>query len=222
MGKLIVFEGIDGSGKSTQFRLFTNWLEKTGAKFRRLTFPRYSEPSSALLKMYLNGDFGSKPEDVNAYASSTFYAVDRIASYLSDWGEYYRGGGMLITDRYTTSNAIHQGAKLPLQRREDYYKWLFDFEYNLLGLPRPDIVIYFDMPAGKSIELLKKRQQETGEKADIHETEKEFLELSRTSALEAARFDGWYVVNCAPDNILRSEEDIHDEVLKIIKKEVVL
>lgn len=222
MGKLIVFEGIDGSGKSTQFRLLTDWLEQAGMKFKRLTFPRYSEPSSVLLKMYLNGDFGSKPEDVNAYASSTFYAVDRIASYLSDWGEYYRNGGLLITDRYTTSNAIHQGAKLPLQERQSYYKWLFDFEYNLLGLPRPDVVIYFDMPAEESVRLLKGRQLKTGERADIHETEKKFLELSRASALEIAELDGWRVVSCAPNGVLRTQEDIHGEVLKIVKKEVAL
>ena len=137
MGKLIVFEGTDGSGKATQTALLCQTLTERGIPFRRLAFPRYEEESSALIRLYLGGAFGSHPDDVNAYAASTFYAVDRYASYKQDWGEYYRQGGLVIADRYTTSNAVHQTAKLPEEERRPFLDWLFHFEYGLLGLPRP-------------------------------------------------------------------------------------
>ena len=131
-GKLIVFEGTDGSGKATQTGLLCDRLASEGASVRRLTFPRYKEDSSMLVRMYLSGAFGSRPGDVNAYAASAFYAVDRYASYKQDWGEYYEQGGILITDRYTTSNAVHQAGKLPEAERRAYLDWLFHFEYTLL------------------------------------------------------------------------------------------
>ena len=140
-GKLIVFEGIDGSGKSTQFKLLTERLEKEGVPFRKVVFPRYKESSSSLLRSYLSGEFGSEPGDVNAFAASTFFFVDRFASYKSDWGEYYKNGGTIICDRYTTSNAIHQGAKLPENELNDFLDWLYDFEFRLMELPRPDFVV---------------------------------------------------------------------------------
>ena len=145
-GKLIVFEGTDGSGKSTQFRMLCERMEREGRPFRRLIFPQYQEPSSALLKMYLNGEFGSHPSDVNPYAASTFYAVDRYASWKKVWGDYYRGGGLVLSDRYTTSNAVHQASKLPEAEWEGFFRWLFDFECGKLGLPLPDLVVYLDMP----------------------------------------------------------------------------
>lgn len=222
MGKLIVFEGIDGSGKSTQFRLITDRLARENLNFRRLVFPRYSEPSCALVNLYLQGRFGSRPEDVNPYVSSSFFAVDRIASYLEDWGAYYRDGGLLLTDRYTTSNAIHQGSKLPPAQREDYYRWLFHYEYQLLGLPRPDVVIYFDMPVATSLELLHRRQEATGEKADIHERDPGYLEDSRASALQAAVLENWTVITCVPSGTLRTEQEIHEEVYALIRKELAL
>lgn len=220
MGKLIAFEGIDGSGKSTQFRRMTERLSGMGREFRRLVFPRYSEPSCALVNLYLQGRFGSRPEDVNPYVSSSFFAVDRIASYLEDWGPYYRAGGLLLTDRYTTSNAIHQGSKLAPEQRDAYYRWLFDYEYRLLELPRPDAVIYFDMPVETSMELLRRRQSQTGEKADIHEQDPHFLENSRASAHQAARLEGWTIIDCAPGGQLRTEQDIHEEVFARIRKEL--
>lgn len=217
-GKLIVFEGIDGSGKSTQFKRLTERLAGLETPFRRLNFPRYGEPSSALLTMYLQGRFGKNPGDVNAYAASSFYAVDRIASYLEDWGEYYRQGGLLVTDRYTTSNAIHQGAKLPAGEREEYFRWLFDYEYRLLGLPRPALVIFFDMPVPLSARLLQKRQGESGEKADIHEFNADYLSTCYESAMMACAFDGWRILPCARGGDIRMEEDIAEEVFKLVKE----
>ena len=133
MGKLIVFEGVDGSGKSTQYKMLCKKLTDRGIPFRNLVFPRYSEPSSALIRMYLAGEFGDKPGDVNAYAASAFFAVDRYASFVQDWREYYRSGGLIVTDRYTTSNAVHQAGKLPPEERGEFLRWLSEFEYDRLG-----------------------------------------------------------------------------------------
>ena len=150
-GKLIVFEGIDGSGKSTQFKLLTERLEKDGLPFRKLVFPRYKESSSSLLRSYLAGEFGSKPNDVNAFAASTFFFVDRFASYKTDWGEFYNNGGLIICDRYTTSNAIHQGSKLPENELNAFLDWLYDFEFRLMELPRPDVVLYMNIDLETSL-----------------------------------------------------------------------
>ena len=130
MGKLIVIEGTDGSGKSTQFRLLTQRLTQQGQDFRQIVFPQYAEPSSALIRMYLGGEFGSHPGDVNAYAASAFYAVDRYASYKKVWGAYYEAGGLVVSDRYTTSNAVHQTSKEPPEKQGEFLKWLYDFEYG--------------------------------------------------------------------------------------------
>ena len=142
MGKLIVIEGTDGSGKSTQFRQLMEHLQKDSIDFKCLQFPRYQEESSALIRMYLDGQFGTKPTDVNAFAASAFYAVDRYASYKQDWGNYYEEGGLILSDRYTTSNAVHQASKLQGKERADYLDWLYEFEYDKLALPRPDLMIF--------------------------------------------------------------------------------
>ena len=146
MGKLIVIEGLDGSGKSTQLELLPKNLEKAGILCKSVSFPDYESDSSALVKMYLSGEFGSKPEDVNAYAASCFYAVDRYASYKSKWGEYYDNGGIIVSGRYTTSNAVHQASKLSEDHWQDFLSWLYDFEYKKIGIPKPDLVIFLDMP----------------------------------------------------------------------------
>ncbi|MGI5970139.1 MAG: dTMP kinase [Oscillospiraceae bacterium] len=205
---LIVLEGIDGAGKSTQFELLTQRLSREGCDFQKIVFPQYSEPSSALIRMYLGGEFGGGPDAVNAYAASAFFAVDRVASYIKVWGEYYRSGGLLVADRYTTSNAIHQGAKLPDSEKSGFFRWLFDFEYNLLGLPKPELVLYLDMPAELSVKLLRTR----GGERDIHELDEEYLISCRKTALRAAREDGWKVISCAPGGILRSVDEIHEEI----------
>ena len=191
MGKLIVFEGTDGSGKSTQFELLAKRLEAEQIGFQRLRFPQYEEPSSALIRMYLGGAFGDDPEAVNAYAASTFYAVDRYASYQCVWKDYYQGGGFVVSDRYTTSNAVHQGSKVPEGERAEFFRWLYDLEYDRMGLPRPDLVVLLDMPVELSEQLMRKREKSTGTHADIHERDEDYLKKCRDVALHAAKYYGW-------------------------------
>ncbi len=213
MGRLIVFEGTDGSGKATQTELLCQTLEARGTPFRRLAFPRYDEESSALIRLYLGGAFGSRPDDVNAYAASTFYAVDRYASFKQDWGEYYRQGGLLIADRYTTSNAIHQTSKLPQEQRRPFLDWLFHFEYDLLELPRPTRVLYLDLPTELSEQMMRRREQATHTTADVHEQDEEYLRRCRENAVFVTDYCGWTRIDCAKGGIMRSREDIHAEVL---------
>ena len=216
MGKLIVFEGTDGSGKSTQFELLTKRLETEWTAFHRLRFPQYEEPSSALIRMYLGGAFGEDPEAVNAYAASTFYAVDRYASYQRVWKDYYQGGGLVVSDRYTTSNAVHQGSKVQEGERAEFFRWLYDLEYDRMGLPRPDLVVLLDMPVELSEQLMRKREQRTGTKADIHERDEEYLKKCREVARQAAAYYGWRRVSCVKDGALRSIEEIHEEIYAIV------
>ncbi len=212
-GKLIVFEGTDGSGKSTQFRRFCARMEEEGRPFRRLVFPRYDQPSSALIRMYLGGAFGSHPEDVNAYAASSFYAVDRYASWKQDWGGYYQAGGLVLSDRYTTSNAVHQACKLPEGEWEKFFRWLDDFEHGKLGLPRPGLVLYLDMPTEQAVALLRGREREKGVSGDIHEVDTAYLALCRRTALRAAEVLGWTKIPCIGANgAVRPVEDIHREI----------
>jgi dTMP kinase len=218
MGKLIVFEGIDGSGKSTQFRLMCSRFENEGVRFARLTFPQYQEPSSALIKMYLNGEFGDNPEDVNPYAASTFFAVDRYASYMKTWRDSYHSGSIILTDRYTTSNALHQGSKLPERVRNDFFRWLYNFEFGLMELPKPDIVIYMDIPVEKAVERIKERQAVTGAAADIHERDIDYLTECGRCGTQAADYYGWRKVSCFKDRTAKSEEEIHDEIYDILSK----
>lgn len=217
MGKLIVIEGTDGSGKSTQFRLLSERLEKEHVAFKHIVFPRYDQDSSALIRMYLGGDFGNKPSDVNAYAASTFYAVDRFASYKMDWGEWYEHGGIVLSDRYTTSNAVHQTAKEPPEKQGEYLKWLYELEYDKLGLPRPDLTIYLDVPTDFTEKLLRHREQDTNTKADIHEQDSAYLAACRQSGRTAARFYDWTVIQCVRDRQMRTIEDIHNEIYAYVK-----
>lgn len=217
MGKLIVIEGTDGSGKSTQFDLLAQRLEQEGRAFRRLRFPRYDQPSSALIRMYLGGDFGPDPDAVNAYAASTFYAVDRYASFVQDWQGYYRQGGLLLSDRYTTSNAVHQGGKVPPRERAEFFRWLYELEYDRMGLPRPDLVVLLDMPTDLSQRLLRRREADTHTAADIHEQDTAYLARCRETAREAAAHYGWAVVSCAKDGQVRPIEDIHREVYALVR-----
>lgn len=214
MGKLIVIEGTDGSGKSTQFRLLTDRLESEQVKFQKLVFPQYSEPSSALIRMYLGGEFGKSPSDVNAYAASAFYSVDRYASYRKVWGKWYEEGGLVVSDRYTTSNAVHQASKEPEDKREDFLNWLYDFEYDKLGLPRPDLVIYLDVPTDFTEKMLRHRESETNTHADIHEQDMQYLATCRRMGRAAAEHYGWTVIRCVRDGAMRSIEDIHEEIYR--------
>lgn len=214
MGKLIVIEGTDGSGKSTQFRKLTERFAAEGREFRKLVFPQYQEDSSALIRMYLGGEFGTKPSDVNAYAASAFYAVDRYASYKKVWGQWYEDGGLVLSDRYTTSNAVHQASKEPEEAQGTFLKWLYEFEYDKLGLPRPDLTIYLDVPTDFTEKMLRGREQATNTQADIHEQDMEYLATCRRMGKKAAAFYDWTVVECVRDGQMRSIEDIHDEIYR--------
>ena len=216
MGKLIVIEGTDGSGKSTQFKLLVERLQQEARPFKRLVFPRYSEESSALIRMYLGGQFGTNPSDVNAYAASAFYAVDRFASYKQDWGKWYEDGGLVISDRYTTSNAVHQASKEPAEKQDDFLKWLYEFEYDRLQLPRPDLVIYLDMPTDYTEKLMRHREAETNTKADIHEKDMAYLATCRETGRTAAQYYGWKIITCVRDGQMRSIEDIHEEIYRYV------
>ena len=214
MGKLIVIEGTDGSGKSTQFRLLTQRLEQEGKAFQKLVFPQYSEPSSALIRMYLGGEFGTKPSDVNAYAASAFYAVDRYASYKKVWGQWYENGGLVLSDRYTTSNAVHQASKEPEETRGAFLKWLYEFEYEKLGLPRPDLTIYLDVPTDFTEKLMRRREADTNTTADIHEQDLSYLATCRRMGKTAAEYYNWTVIECVKNGAMRSIEDIHEEIYR--------
>ena len=218
MGKLIVIEGTDGSGKSTQFRQLMDHLQKDSTDFKCLQFPRYQEERSALMRLYLGGQFGTKPTDVNAFAASAFYAVDRYASYKQDWGSYYEDGGLILSDRYTTSNAVHQASKLVGKERADYLDWLYEFEYDKLALPRPDLVIYLDVPTDFTEKMLRGREQATNTKADIHEQDMQYLATCRETGRAAAMHYGWTVIHCVKDGNMRSIEDIHQEIYLAVRR----
>ena len=214
MGKLIVIEGTDGSGKSTQFRLLTERVANEGHQFQKLVFPQYQEESSALIRMYLGGEFGHSPSDVNAYAASAFYAVDRYASYKKVWGEWYEQGGLVLSDRYTTSNAVHQASKEPVEKQGEFLKWLYEFEYDKLGLPRPDLTIYLDVPTDFTEKMMRSREAATNTTADIHEQDLDYLATCRRTGKAAASFYNWTIIECVRDGRMRSIEDIHEEIYR--------
>ena len=213
MGKIMVIDGLDGCGKSTQLDLLNQALLKEGTTYRQISFPDYEQPSSALVKMYLGGELGGSPSAVNAYAASSFYAVDRYASYKCFWQDDYKNGVPIVAARYTTSNAIHQMTKCPESDWDAYLEWLEDYEYNLLGLPRPNKVIFLDMPLEVSQKLLEKRYDGDCEKKDIHERDTTYLVNCRKAALYAAEKLGWIVVPCSKDGEPLPMEEIHQCLL---------
>lgn len=220
-GTLLVIEGVDGSGKATQAKLLHEALRDKGQAVREVSFPNYESDASALVKMYLRGDFGKEPGDVNAYAASSFYAVDRYASYKKDWAAFYESGGVVVADRYTTSNAVHQCSKLPEEQWPAFLQWLFHFEYALLGIPAPDKVIYLQTEAAVTEGLLLKRYGGDESKEDIHEADREYMARSRRAAEYCARELGWTVVHCVKDGRMRAVEDIHSEIMEILGAEKV-
>lgn len=217
-GKLIVLEGTDGSGKATQARLLAEHLKGEGVSFREIDFPRYGNPFAEPAKRYLEGALGKRPGDVNAYAASVLYAVDRFASYKEDWGEAYESGALILANRYTTSNAVHQASKLPEGEREEYLKWLFDLEYGRMGLPEPDLVFYLDLPTELSEAMLRQREQSTGTHADIHEQDEAYLRACRENARSIARNLGWTVVRCDRSGTVRPPQDIHEELWTLARR----
>ena len=213
-GKLIVIEGTDGSGKATQTGALASALEAAGKATRTLSFPCYGSDSSALVRMYLRGDFGSQPGDVNGYAASAFYAVDRYASFKLDWEKDYRAGGILLADRYTTSNAVYQMAKLPKTEWEGYLAWLADFEHARLGIPRPDLVLYLDVKAETSAALLSGRYAGDESKKDIHEKNLAFQAYCREAARYCAEQDHWKWIECDEGGRMRPVDAIAADVLR--------
>jgi len=219
-GKLIVIEAGDGSGKATQTKLLFDKLSSNNYKVMQVEFPNYQSDSSALIKMYLNGEFGNNPNDVNPYVASTFYAADRYASYKKVWEGFYQNGGIILADRYTTSNMVHQAAKIiDSEEREEYLNWLWDFEFVKFKLPVPNCVIFLDMPPQFSQKLINNRSNKFGDtEKDIHERNYEYLVHSYNNATKIRESFGWKMVNCVYNGQLRSKEDIHMEICEIVTK----
>lgn len=215
-GKLIVLEGIDGSGKSAHYRRLCARMENDGIEYNHIVFPRYDKESSALIRMYLNGEFGTNPRDVNAYTASTFFAVDRFASFKSDWGEIYENGGLILSDRYTTSNAVHQGSKLSDEELPAYFEWLYDLEYDKMGLPKPDLVIYLDVDIETALKRMQHRQDSTNTTADIHEKDIAYLERCLNTARKAAKHYGWASIPYKKDGAERDIDEKNAEIYGII------
>ena len=218
MSYLIALDGTDASGKATQTALLEKRLSDDGFSVRTVSFPDYDSPSSGPLKMYLEGKLGKDPNDTSAYAASVLFAVDRFASFRSQWRDFYeKPDGVILLNRYTTSNAVHQGGKLPPEQRGAFYRWLYDLEYEKLGLPEPSLVLWLDMPVALSEQLMRARESRTGTKADIHERDEDYLLRCRAVAREAAEHGGWTHIDCSRGGALRRVEDIHEEIYRYVK-----
>lgn len=218
-GKLIIIEsGSDASGKATQTKKLYERLLEDGYNVRKVEYPNYDGESSALVKMYLRGEFGSKPSDVDPYIASTFYAADRYASFKTEWEEFYNNGGIVLADRYTTSNMVHQASKMAKEDRDKYLDWLFDYEFNLYKIPQPDCVVFLDVPIEFSKKLMENRKNKiTGEdKKDIHESDLDYLEKSYNNSLYIANKYNWEKINCVEEENLRSIDSIHEEIYKVV------
>ena len=215
-GRLFVLDGLDGAGKTTQTERVAAALRARGERVRVISFPDYKEPSSALVRMYLAGEFSSDPDEVNAYAASSFYAVDRYASYHKFWREDYESGGIVLGTRYVSSNAIHQMAKLPAGEWEGYLRWLEDFEYEKLGLPRPDAVIFLQMDRAVADRLILARYEGDAERKDIHEKDRAYLDRCQQTAAFAANACGWKVVRCDDGDAPLPLENITAQILAAI------
>lgn len=220
MRKLIIIEGLDGSGKSTQIELLEEYLKSNEIIYKKIKLPDYDSPSSTLVKMYLGGEFGSSADDVNAYAAGAFYAVDRYASFNLGWKKDYESGALIIADRYATSNSIYQMEKIEESKWDEYLEWSEDFEYNKLSIPRPDCVIYLDMPVEISQRLMTSRYNGDENKKDVHEVNVDFLNKCRKSALYTAEKQGWKVIECSNGKEPYSVDEIHKKIVDIVKEEL--
>ena len=216
MGRLIVLDGLDGCGKSTQGERVARALRERGERVQLISFPDYAEPSSTLVKMYLAGEFSENPDDINAYAAGSFYAVDRYASYMLHWKKEYEAGATILATRYATSNAIHQMGKLPESEWEGYLRWIEDFEYGKLGLPAPDLTIYLEMERAISDKLLSARYAGDESKRDIHEKNRRYLEQCRRTADFAARYWHWARIRCDDGVSPLPVETVTGKILQVI------
>ncbi len=223
MGKLIVIDGVDSSGKQTQTNLLFDRLKKDGKRIRKVSFPAYDSLSSALVKMYLSGEFGKNPDDVNAYTASAFYALDRFATFRTDWGRDYADGTIIIADRYVTSNMIHQAGKIGnADEREKCLDWIYDFEYIKCGLPVPDETFFLDMPMEYAVSLMSERMNKIdgSSEKDIHESDMEYLRKSYDSAVFVADKYMWKHIACVENGRIRTPEEIHEEIYKAVKEKI--
>lgn len=223
MGKIFVIDGTDGSGKQTQFEKLRKAFERDKIEYKTVSFPNYDSPSSALVKMYLSGEFGENAKNVNPYVASTFFAVDRFATFKKDYEEYYNNGGIILADRYTTANMVHQAGKIQDRKeREKFLDWLWDFEFNLFGLPVPEEVFFLNMPPDVSLQLMKERENKFSHQMqkDIHERDKNHIVDSYNAACSLVDKYNWYEVKCIKNNTLRTIDDIHEEIYKEIKNRI--
>lgn len=221
MGILIAIDGVDASGKQTQTEILKKRLEAEGKEVKLVSFPAYDKPSSTLVKMYLDGAFGDKPSDVNAYATSTLFAADRFATYRTDWGKAYETGTVIIADRYVSSNLIHQASKIENEHDKDkFLEWLDDLEHGVYELPRPDVTIFLDMPPEYGAKLMRDRANKAnGEsKKDIHESDFSYLENSYNNAVYVAERFGWKKILCVKDEQIRSVEEIGEDIYSVVKE----
>ena len=215
MGKFIAIDGLDGSGKGTQSEKLVERLIKDGKKVRVLSFPIYESDSSLFVRMYLEGKLGDKPSDTNAYSASMFFATDRYISYVTDWKkDILDPDTYVIANRYTTANAVHQLSKLPYEEWDGFLKWLWDFEFDKLGLPKPDLVIYLELPPKLSLSLVKSRSNSTGQKMDIHEKDTAYMDKCYEAALYSCEKLGWKRIQCYEGDAIRTREDIFEEIYK--------
>ena len=219
---LIVLEGLDGSGKTTQFELLKEYLVQKNVAVKAISFPDYEKPSSVLVKMYLGGEFSKNAEDINAYAASSFYAVDRYASFKLYWEKDYLEGKNILASRYVTSNAIYQMTKLPKENWDDYMNWLSDYEYDKLSLPKPDLVVFLDMPVEVSQKLMTGRYEGNESKKDIHEANVRFLNCCREAALFAAQKENWEIVSCSDGSNPYTISEISKKIISLVEKKLAL
>ena len=218
-GKLIIIEGLDGSGKSTQMQLLCQRAEQLGKPVRRVKFPNYDEDSSALVKAYLSGELGSL-QQINAYAASVLYSVDRYATWRRHMHSDYEQGAVFLLDRYTTANMYHQTTKLPHEEWDSFLDWLVDLEFQKMGLPAPDLVLYLDMRPQTARRLMEKRYHGDESRKDVHEKDIEYLARSRRAAEYCAEHLGWATVHCTENGAMRTIEDIQAEVRALAEKEL--
>lgn len=214
-GKLFVIDGTDGSGKQTQLQKLKERFDKEKIDYRVVSFPNYDSPSSSLVKMYLNGDFGTDAQAISPYIASTFFAADRYATFKTQFEEYYKNGGIILADRYTTANMVHQAGKIKdEQEREKFLKWLWDFEFGLYGLPVPTEVFFLNMPFEYSQKLMENRENKIthGEKKDIHESNKQHLQDAYNEACKLVKKYNWCEIKCVEDGKIRAIDDIHEEI----------
>lgn len=215
---LYIIEGIDGSGKSTQIAMLKQRLEDDGIKVLALKFPVYEDLSSGPVRMYLSGELGSDPNQINAYAASSFYAIDRYASYKKTWEKDYLAGTTIISDRYTISNIIHQSSKVEDNKRDDFVNWLYDYEHNKLGIPVPDRVFYLDVPPSITMKNVEDRYEKNGGKKDIHENNNEYLEKCYKTGCFYCEKLNMFRVECVKRGKQKSAKEINDIIYNEIKK----